>query len=82
MPYIYEDRLAKEDFVNALVEIHNMTHAERHIMGLKGREHVVNNYNFDKYCNGWVELIDKTIEKHGSWENRKTYKSWYFTEIQ
>jgi len=82
VPYIYEDRLAKEDFVNALVEIHNMTHAERHIMGLKGREHVVNNYNFDKYCNGWVELIDKTIEKHGSWENRKTYKSWYFTEIQ
>ncbi len=81
VPYIYEDRISKEDFLNALRKIYNMSKEERKALGKAGQEHVRKNYNFDTLCNRWVEVIDGLCEKHGSWETRKNYKAWEMTEI-
>tara|TARA_R100001594_G_scaffold150527_2_gene212154 strand:- start:831 stop:2093 length:1263 start_codon:yes stop_codon:yes gene_type:complete len=81
VPYIYEDRVSKEDFVNAMVEMYNKTPEERAELGRLGREHVEKNYNFDNFKNRWVEIIDEIHEKHGSWATRKGHKTWEVKEI-
>ena len=60
VPYIYEDRVSKEDFMAALHKIHNMKKEERQALGQAGRERVLKNYNYDQYCSKWVEIIDST----------------------
>ena len=45
-------------------------------MGKKGRNHVLTNYNFEKFCKSWDELLTSVHERHGSWNNRKLYKSY------
>jgi len=82
VPYIYEDRLNNTDFVNALIKMYNISAKEREALGQAGREHVQKNYNFNSYTNNWVEIIDETIKKHGSWDKRKLYKPYTFTEIK
>ena len=81
VPYIHEDRLNKEDFLNALRKMYNMTPEERKELGQKGRQHVIKNYNFIDFEKKWVELMDNIHEKYGSWENRKEYKAWNFEEV-
>ena len=81
VPYIYEDRISKEDFKAALHKIYNMTPEERKQLGEMGREHVEKNYSFEKYCEGWVEIRTEVYEKHGSWDTRKNHKTWEFREV-
>ena len=81
VPYIFEDRISKEDFVDALMKIYNMPKGERKEVGLMGRQHVLNNYNFENYCKKWIEIFDDMYEKHGSWETRKNYKAWRLIEV-
>jgi len=81
VPYIYEDRISKEDFIAALHKIYNMSQDERDELGKKGRQHVEKNYSFEQYCDTWVKTITDVYEKHGSWEDRKGYKSWELLEI-
>jgi hypothetical protein len=50
-------------------------------MASQGRRHVLKNYNFENYEKSWVETMDKIIEKHGSWENRKLYSKWHLMEV-
>jgi len=82
VPYIYEDRISKEDFIAALKKMYNMSPGERKLLGMKGRQHVVRNYNFQNFNKQWVDLVDSVIEKHGSWETRKEYTAWEFREIK
>ena len=81
VPYIYEDRLDKNQFMSALSKIYFMTPEARTEMGMKGREHVLKNYNFETFNKQWVELMDSVVEKYGSWENRKEYNGIYFGEV-
>jgi glycosyltransferase involved in cell wall biosynthesis len=81
VPYIYEDRIGKEDFINALTQMYEMSPEERAKLGAAGREHVLKNYNFESFTNDWIKTIDETIEKHGSWETRKNYNTYNFTEL-
>ena len=81
VPYIYEDRIDKEDFMAALRKMYNMSAEEREELGKKGMQHVQKNYNFKDYQNKWVELIDDICDRHGSWDTRKGYKSWEIKEI-
>ena len=81
VPFIYEDRICKEDFLNALDKMYNMSKEERKALGQLGRAHVEKNYNFETFCESWVELMDGIHERHGSWENRKGYKSWELLEV-
>ena len=80
VPYIYEDRISKEDFVNALLKIHNMTPEERKELGKKGKEHLNKNYNFEEFGKTWVNTMLKIHEERGSWEDRKNYKGWRLKE--
>jgi len=81
VPYIYEDRISKEDFVAALNKMHAMTKEERKELGQKGREHVVKNYNFENFNKTLVDTMTSIHDKHGSWDTRKNYKPWSITEI-
>ena len=81
VPYIYEDRISKEDFKAALHKIYNMTSEERRSLGKLGRSHVEKNYSFEGYCEKWVEIMTEVHEKHGSWETRKNYVGWEFREL-
>ena len=81
VPYIYEDRINKEDFKAALHKIYNMTPDERQELGKKGRNHVMKNYSFEKYCDKWVEIMTEVYEKHGSWDERKGYNAWELKEL-
>ena len=81
VPYIYEDRLNKQDFLDALHKLYNMPERERQELGKAGRNHVLTNYNFDDYGDKWVELMLSVHEKYGSWETRKEYKSWEIVEL-
>ncbi len=82
VPYIFEDRICKEDFIKNLENFLNLTESERHALGSAGRQHVLKEYGFDQYHKLWKQTLDGIIEKNGSWENRKNYKSWTFEEIK
>ena len=82
VPFIYEDRICKEDFIAALKKIYSMTAGERKLLGMKGRNHVVKNYNFSNFKKQWINLIDSVVENHGSWETRKGYQAWEIKEIK
>jgi glycosyltransferase involved in cell wall biosynthesis len=81
IPWIYEDRLAQEDVVNAFLKIYNMSKEDRENLGKKGREHVMKNYSFENYINKWDEIFTYTYNELGSWESRKNYKSWELKEV-
>tara|TARA_B100000287_G_scaffold425344_1_gene471490 strand:- start:1033 stop:2292 length:1260 start_codon:yes stop_codon:yes gene_type:complete len=81
VPYIYEDRVCQEDVVNALLKMYNMTKEERQALGAKGRQHVMQNYNFEQFQSNWVELIDSVVENYGSWETRVGYNRWELLEV-
>ena len=81
IPYIYEDRVSKKDFIDALEKIYNMSRKERASMGRQGIEHVNKNYKFEKYTSRWNEIISSVHAKYGSWESRTGYKSWDLKEV-
>jgi glycosyltransferase involved in cell wall biosynthesis len=81
VPWIYEDRVNKQDFIDALLKLYNMSKEERKELGMKGRQHVLDNYSFEKFNSLWVETVDDIFAKHGSWETRKNYKSWHLLEV-
>jgi len=80
IPYIYEDRVSKDDFVNALEKIYNMTKEERRQLGDLGIEHVNKNYKFENYTKRWEEIISSIHKKYGTWDTRTGYKSWTLSE--
>ena len=81
IPWIYEDRVSEESVVDALTKLYNMSKEERSELGKAGRDHVMENYNFEQYTKRWEELLLGVHERYGSWENRKGYKSWELIEI-
>ena len=81
VPYIYEDRISKEDFIDALNKIYAMPKEELAELGRKGREHVLKNYNFEDYQSTWVNLLEEIYQKYGSWEDRKGYQAWKMVQL-
>lgn len=81
VPFIHEDRLNKDDVVNSMLKMYNMSKEEREEMGRKGRKHIMDNYSFAKYAGNWYQTMNDVVEKHGSWENRKNYKSYTVEEL-
>jgi glycosyltransferase involved in cell wall biosynthesis len=81
VPYIYEDRVAKEDFINALLKMFNATQQERDALGSAGRQHLSKNYDMETLMKRWDEIFTKVHTENGSWENRKNYARWSLTEI-
>ncbi len=81
VPFIYEDRLNGKDVTDALVKFYNLSEEERQTMGKRGRDHVLKEYGNDVFKKNWRDLFKKTIEKYGSFENRKNYKRWEIKEL-
>tara|TARA_R100000951_G_scaffold8773_1_gene7945 strand:- start:20003 stop:21271 length:1269 start_codon:yes stop_codon:yes gene_type:complete len=81
VPYIFEDRISEEDFLDALKKMYNMTAKERDDLGSAGSEHVKKNYSFEKFQNSWINLVDDITNRLGSWDTRTGYKSWEIKEI-
>tara|TARA_R110000822_G_scaffold256187_1_gene382065 strand:+ start:395 stop:1654 length:1260 start_codon:yes stop_codon:yes gene_type:complete len=70
VPYIYEDRLSKDQFMSALSNMYDMGTDARLEMGLKGVQHIQTNYNFEDFGKKWVNLMLEVHEKEGSWDTR------------
>ena len=81
VPYIYEDRVSEKDFIDALTKMYEMDPEERSKLGKAGRKHVIDNYSFDKYQSGWVEIMDNVHNKNGSWDTRKNYSVWEMIKV-
>ena len=81
VPYIYEDRLNKDQFISALHKIYSLSNEQRREVGLLGRKHVETNYNFENFAQTWVDVMTKIHEECGSWENRKNYDGIHFEEV-
>ena len=81
VPYIYEDRLSEGQVVSALEKMFVMTSEERKELGMKGREHVMNNYNFETFNKQWVDIMTEIHEQEGSWETRTNYNGIRFLEV-
>ena len=81
VPYIYEDRLNGDQVKSALSSMYDMGAEERRKLGIKGRQHVLDNFNMNKFKKQWIDLMLKIHEQEGSWSTRKNYNSVVFKEI-
>ena len=73
VPYIYEDRVSKEDFLEAMVKMYEMSPEDRAELGRKGREYTQKEFNFDTFINQWDTIFTEIYENQGSWEDRQGY---------
>ena len=82
VPWIYEDRISGDDFIECLETMYNHTPEERKKMGKEARKHVMANFELSKYQKQWSDLLESIHKELGSWSERKRYKNWRFTEIE
>jgi len=80
VPYIYQDRVSKEDFVQGLKKIYSMTNEERKVLGQLGHNHVIKNYNLNDYSKSWQKAITSLHKTAGSWKSRK-HQNWEIIEL-
>tara|TARA_R110000744_G_scaffold30979_1_gene73119 strand:- start:340 stop:1590 length:1251 start_codon:yes stop_codon:yes gene_type:complete len=73
VPYIYEDRLNKDDFLDALNKLYDMGPEDRDKLGSGGRAWVEKKFNFDDFINTWDTLFTELNESAGSWDDRENY---------
>jgi glycosyltransferase involved in cell wall biosynthesis len=81
VPFIYEDRISKEDFLKVMRKALKCTKKAYQNMSAGGIKHATENYGFEDFETQWVETMDDIIERHGSWETRKNYDKWHLWEI-
>jgi glycosyltransferase involved in cell wall biosynthesis len=81
VPYIYEDRTNQQEFTDVLKKALKASPKAYKKMSVQGMAHVKENYDFDNFKQRWVELMDRVIAEHGSWETRKGYKTWHLMEV-
>jgi len=75
VPYIYEDRLDKAQVVSAMTKMYSIGDEQRKIMGNAGRNHVIENYNFNNFFTKWVDFMTMV------YENKRNYSSVTFKEV-
>ena len=80
IPWIYEDRLNGDDVVNAMETLFGASKETRKEWGLAGRQHVLENYNFETFNKTWVDVLTKIHEEEGSWETRNYSQRWQLKE--
>jgi glycosyltransferase involved in cell wall biosynthesis len=73
VPYIYEDRISKEDFLNGLTELYEMGREGRAQIGALGRAWAEDRFSFDKFVQTWDDLFTQIHDEKGSWETRQGY---------
>mgnify|MGYP003629777357 FL=1 len=73
VPFIYEDRVSREDFLQALTELYEMGPEAREELGQLGRAWTQEKYNFGDFVQKWDDLFSETHNRCGSWESRENY---------
>ena len=81
VPYVMEDRISKQDFIQALTDMYFAGKGGRAKLGASAREHVIKNFGFDDFNDAWVKLMTKIHEERGSWETRKQHQNWRSEEL-
>lgn len=84
VPYIYEDLVCKEDFVNGLMKLYKLWKKDPvkyAKIGENGRKHVLKNMNKEDFDRKWVEVMLDLHERCGSWETRKGYVPWEMKKL-
>lgn len=81
VPYIYEDRISKDQFVGALDSFTNIPKQDRVFIGKAGRQNVIDKFNFTDFTNQWDKVFTDIVNENGSWPNKK-YKAWELKEIE
>jgi glycosyltransferase involved in cell wall biosynthesis len=81
VPYIYEDRIDKGQFMSALTKMHQMGRKNRRALGIECREHVIENFGFNSFNSAWVDFMSKVHEELGSWDTRKGYNNIVLMEV-
>lgn len=81
VPYIYEDRFNQGQFSSALTKLYGSSAESRAAMGLRGREHVIKNFNFDNFNNSWIDFMTEIYEQEGSWETRNYHGNINLLEV-
>jgi len=76
VPYIYEDRVNKEEFLDALVKLYEMGPTARAELGSAGQKFVQKNFGFSDFIQRWDDLLTEVHETCGSHEDRTNYKSY------
>ena len=76
VPYIYEDRISGNDATASFMKMYEYGNEKRNSLGQAGRNHVLENYNFENFSEKWVKIMTDIYNKKGSWENRKGYQKW------
>ena len=71
VPYIYEDRLNEDDFVNALKEIYDLSEEDRLQLRTDCAAWARDRFNFDNFVESWDNLFTKVYEEKGSWDTRQ-----------
>ena len=73
--------MSEAQVVSALEKMCIMTREERREMGMRGRQHVMENYNFETFNKQWVDIMTEVYEQQGSWETRANYNGIRFLEV-
>ena len=73
VPYIYEDRLSKEDFIAGLLKLYEMGPEKRSELGQLGLEWTKKQFNYDNFVETWDNLFSRIYEEKGSWKDRTGY---------
>ena len=81
VPYIYEDRFNQGQFSSALTKLYSSSAESRAEMGMRGREHVIKNFNFDNFNKSWVDFMLEVYEQEGSWETRNYHGNINLLEV-
>ena len=76
VPFIYEDRISRSDFLSTMRKALKINPQKYNKMIEGGMKHVEENYNFQDFEKSWVDLMYKMHGQHGSWKNRKNYRAW------
>ena len=73
VPYIFEDRVSKEDFLDALIKIYEMSAEERETLGAQARVWAQDEFGFEKFIQRWDDLFTHVVDTQGSWDTRQGY---------
>jgi hypothetical protein len=71
----------EREFIDTLKKSLNASKKAYKKMSIQGMAHVRENYSFEGFQKSWIETIDEVVEKHGSWDTRKNYKTWQLLEV-
>lgn len=80
VPYIYEDRISKEDFLSALDDMYNISQKDYEELSNKCIEQVEKNFNFKEFKKNWVNVLTNIKEEYGSWPV-ESYEKWHLIEL-